>query len=79
MLFVFENGKIAKIPLEAYQTKVNRKKLINAYSDKSNLISIKYILEDRDIILIRDNVKAILVNTSLIEEKTTSLQWVLVY
>lgn len=71
MLFVFENGKIAKIPLEAYQTKVNRKKLINAYSDKSNLISIKYILEDRDIILIRDNVKAILVNTSLIEEKTT--------
>ena len=71
MLFVFENGKIAKIPLEAYQTKVNRKKLINAYSDKSKLISIKYILEDRDIILIRDNTKTILINTSLIEEKAT--------
>ena len=71
MLFVFENGKIAKIPLEAYQTKVNRKKLINAYSDKSKLISIKYILDDRDIILIRDNTKAILINTSLIEEKAT--------
>lgn len=71
MLFTFENGKIAKIPLEAYQTKVNRKKLINAYSDKYKLVNIKYILDDIDIILFRDNDKALLLNTSQIEEKAT--------
>ncbi|WP_317366965.1 DNA topoisomerase (ATP-hydrolyzing) subunit A [uncultured Tyzzerella sp.] len=71
MLFVFENGKIAKVPLDAYQTKVNRRKLINAYNDKYKLINIKYILDDIDIILIRDNDKAILLNTDKIEEKST--------
>ncbi|WP_250277311.1 DNA gyrase/topoisomerase IV subunit A [[Clostridium] colinum] len=71
MLFTFENGKIAKVPLEAYKTKVNRKKLINAYSDKCKLLNIRYILEDLDIILIRDNDKALLINTNKIEEKTT--------
>ncbi len=71
MLFTFENGKIAKIPLNAYQTKVNRKKLINAYSNKHKLIDIRYILEDIDIVLFRDKDKALLVNTSQIEEKAT--------
>ncbi len=71
MIFVFQNGKISKIPLEAYQTKVNRKKLINAYSDKHRLVNIKYILDDIDIVLVRDNDKALLLNTSQIEEKAT--------
>lgn len=71
MIFVFENGKISKVPLEAYQTKVNRKKLINAYSDKYRLVNIKYILDDIDIVLVRDNDKALLLNTSQIEEKAT--------
>lgn len=71
MLFTFENGKIAKIPLEAYQTKVNRKKLINAYSNKYKLVDIKYVLDDIDIVLVRDSDKALLINTSQIEEKST--------
>ncbi len=71
ILFVFENGKIAKIPLESYQTKVNRKKLINAYSNKYKLVNIFYNLEDKDIILFRDKDKALLLNTSNIEEKST--------
>ncbi len=70
MLFGFINGKVAKIPLNSYLTKVNRKKLINAYSNKSNLIFIKYISEDEDLILIRDKDKAVLFNTSLLEEKS---------
>lgn len=70
MLFGFSNGKVAKIPLNSYLTKVNRKKLINAYSNKSNLIFIKYISEDEDLILIRDKDKAVLFNTSLLEEKS---------
>lgn len=37
MLFFYENGKVAKIDISAYETKTNRKKLINAYSDKSPL------------------------------------------
>ena len=35
VLFFFENGKVAKVPLSAYETKTNRKKLTGAYSDKS--------------------------------------------
>jgi len=45
MLFVFKNGKIAKIPISSYATKVNRKKLINAYSGGSELIFAEHILE----------------------------------
>ena len=71
MLFTFENGKIAKIPLDIYKTKVNRKKLINAYNDKYKLVNMKYILEDIDIVLVRDKDKALLLNTSQIEEKST--------
>lgn len=70
MLFGFSNGKVAKVPLNSYLTKVNRKKLINAYSNKIPLIFIKYILEDEDLFLIRDNDKAVLFNTSLLEKKS---------
>ena len=51
MLFVFENGKVAKVDVSAYETKTNRKKLINAYSDKSPLVAAIYLKEDKDIVL----------------------------
>lgn len=71
MVFGFGNGKIAKISLESYSTKVNRRKLVNAYSDKEKLIFISHMLEDTDLIAIRDNDKASLFNTSLIMPKST--------
>lgn len=71
MLFAFENGKVAKIEMTAYQTKVNRKKLINAYSNKSKLISALYIENEKDIILVRDRDKAMVVNSSLVPLKQT--------
>jgi DNA gyrase subunit A len=71
MLFAFENGKVAKVEMSAYATKVNRKKLINAYSDKSPLIGAMFIPEDTDIVLVRDTDKALLFNTSLIGVKAT--------
>jgi DNA gyrase subunit A len=71
MLFAFENGKVAKVELSAYATKVNRKKLINAYSDKSPLIGAMFIQDDSDIVLVRDADKALLFNTSLIGVKAT--------
>lgn len=70
MLFGFNNGKISKVPLNTYMTKVNRKKLINAYCNKYTLVFIKYIIEDEDLVLIRNNDKATLFNTSLLEEKS---------
>lgn len=71
MIFAFENGKVSKVEMSAYSTKVNRRKLINAYSDKYRLISIYYIKEDQDFIAIRDNDKAMLFSSSEILPKTT--------
>ena len=45
LLFAFENGKAAKVPLESYATKTNRKKLTGAYSDKSPLVGLLYMPE----------------------------------
>jgi len=71
MLFIFENGKIAKIEMSSYYTKMNRKKLINAYSNKFNLIKMIYIESDCDIVIFRDEDKAMLINTSIIPAKNT--------
>lgn len=69
MLFGFENGKMAKISLDLYKT--NRKKLSNVYNLKSKLIFIKHILEDEDMLFIRKDDKAILINSNQIEKKST--------
>ncbi len=66
MIFGFENGKVAKVPMESYATKTNRKKLVNAYSDKSRLIFADCIKEDKDYVAIRDADKATLFHTSLL-------------
>lgn len=71
ILFVYENGKIAKIPLKSYETKTNRKKLANAYSNKSVLAKILFIPDDTDILIRTDGNRAVLCNTSLITPKTT--------
>lgn len=71
MLFAFENGKVAKVEMSSYATKVNRKKLINAYSDKSRLVGIRFIQQDTDIILTRDTDKALLFDTALILPKAS--------
>ena len=71
MLYMFENGKAAKVPLNAYQTKTNRKKLINAYSGKSPLIYVAKIDEDADFVITRDSDKACLFNTKLIPLSAT--------
>ena len=66
MFIAFENGKCAKIEMNGYATKTNRKKLINAYSVKSKPVYMDYIKEDRDYAAVRDSDKALLFNTSLI-------------
>lgn len=71
MIFVFENGKIAKVDMSAYETKTNRKKLINAYSDKSVLAAALYLSEDTDIVICGSNGRKLLLNTASILPKTT--------
>ena len=71
MLFVFENGKAAKVELAAYSTKTNRRKLLNAYSDKSPLVTAMQLPEDCDVLLTASSGRMLLFNTGLIAPKTT--------
>ena len=71
MLFCFENGKIAKVSFSAYKTLTNRKRLINAYSDKAKLTAALYLEEDTDLVLTSSNQKVLVVNSALIAPKTT--------
>jgi DNA gyrase subunit A len=66
MLFGFENGKVAKVQFNAYATKTNRKKLVNAYSGKSTLIDMHRVTGETDLYLQRGSDKAMVVNSSLI-------------
>ena len=69
MLFVFENGKAAKVNLSSYATKANRKKLIKAYCDKSPLVQIMMLEEDKDLVVETTAGRYLLFNTALISPK----------
>ena len=71
VLFAFENGKIAKVPLSAYATKTNRKRLANAYSGKSRLVEILYCPEDTALLVRTTNNRALLFHTAMILPKAT--------
>lgn len=71
MLFLFENGKAAKVTLSSYVTKTNRKKLIKAYSDKSPLACVMKLNEDKDVVIETQVGRCLLFNTSMISPKTT--------
>lgn len=71
VIFFFENGKAAKIDLSAYETKTNRKKLINAYSDKSPLTHCEVISEDGEFLLTSSQGKILLFHTGAVAPKST--------
>lgn len=71
LLFAFENGKLAKVPLEAYQTKTNRKKLTGAYSDKSPLAGMVFFTEDKEFLLKASSGRMLLIHSGAINLKTT--------
>ena len=71
MLYFFENGKAAKVPLNVFETKTNRKKLAKAYSDKSKVVKMMYLPEDTDVLLRASTGKAVAFNTVLIAPKVT--------
>ena len=69
LLFVFENGKVAKVPLNAYETKTNRKKLANAYSAKSKLVSVLFVAENENVLVKTSNGRMIIFNSALLLPK----------
>lgn len=80
MVFFFENGRAAKVPVSAYRTQTNRKRLVGAYCDKFSLVRAVFIKEDCELLLTASNNKALIVNTALIPVKTTkSTQGVIVF
>ncbi|MCQ2474628.1 MAG: topoisomerase IV [Clostridia bacterium] len=71
MMFFFENGKAAKIDLASYRTVTKRKKLIKAFSDKSPVSQIIQLSEDKDLVVISNAGRHLLINTGVILPKTT--------
>ena len=71
VLFVYENGKVAKVELSAYETKSNRKKLTGAYSDKSPCRAVLLCREDRQIALYSTEGRALIFSTAQLAAKTT--------
>lgn len=71
MIFAFENGKVAKVDISAYQTKTNRKKLLKAYSAKSPLAGVTYLKEDAEIVLCSTSGRMLLFNTASLTAKST--------
>lgn len=70
LVMIFDNGKAAKVPLNAYETKTNRKKLANAYTSKAKLIKMFYVSENTDILVRSTNGRAIVFNTGMILPKS---------
>ena len=71
LLFFFENGKAAKVPVESYQTTSNRRRLTGAYSDKAPLVSIVHLPQDAELALYTNEPRALLFHTSLLLPKAT--------
>ncbi|HIU43945.1 MAG TPA: topoisomerase IV [Candidatus Ventrousia excrementavium] len=70
LLFIFENGKAARIESAAYRTKSNRRKLTGAFSDRSPLVAAFQLQSDTELVL-STGVRALIVNTALLAPKTT--------
>mgnify|MGYP003292252585 CR=1 FL=1 len=71
VLFFFENGKVARVPLSAYETKTNRKKLTGAYSDKSPVVKILSLDADAQMALYSTDGRAAIFSTAQLLPKTT--------
>ena len=71
LILAFANGKLAHVPLSAWQTKTYRKKLLNAYSDKSPLVGMEQLTEASELALFTDDERCLVINTALLTPKPT--------
>ena len=72
VLFVFENGRVARVALSGYTTKTNRKRLKNAIYGGSKLMYATVLKEERDLALVSSDYRLVNFNTSLLKTKTTN-------
>ena len=71
LLLIFENGKAARIDMAAYETKTNRRKLVNAYSDKSPVAAVMVIGEEMDVACYASDDRVLVFNTAQLQVKTS--------
>ncbi len=71
LIYAFENGKVARVAANTFETKTNRRRLTSAYSDKSPLVAAFHIREDTEIALYSSAGRMLLVNTAMLTPKTT--------
>ncbi|HJB80018.1 DNA gyrase/topoisomerase IV subunit A [uncultured Flavonifractor sp.] len=71
LLFFFENGKVARVELSAYQTQTKRRKLTGAYSDKSPLVAGLLIKEDLEVAVTSTEGRCLVFHTAALTPKTT--------
>lgn len=71
LLVFFKNGKCAKVEMNAYQTKLNRKKLIHAYSAAAESVAMFHIEQDGEFVLTASNNRTLIADSRLISPKTT--------
>ena len=71
LLLIFENGKAARIDMAAYETKTNRRKLVNAYSDKSPVKAVMVLREEMDVACYSSDDRVLVFNTSQLQVKTS--------
>ena len=71
MMFFFENGKAAKVPLSAYETKTNRRKLTGAFSDKSPLKGAMALTADCQVAMYSSDGRVAVISTAQLLPKTT--------
>ena len=66
LMFAYANGKVAKVQMDAYATKLNRRKLVNGFCGRSPLVYAAHLMEDGDFVAMRGTDKAMLFNSALI-------------
>ena len=71
LLLIFENGKAARIDMAAYETKTNRRKLVNAYSDKIPVKAVMVLREEMDVACYSSDDRVLVFNTSQLQVKTS--------
>lgn len=71
LLYVYENGKVAKIPVKSFDTKSNRRRLTGAYCDKSPLVSVLHLPEEGEAVLYSTDSRALVVSTATVAAKAT--------
>ncbi len=71
LLIFFQNGKAARFDMSGYETKTNRRRLINAFSDKSEVVRIMLLEEECDLVCRSSDDRTMVFNTSMLQTKTS--------